>query len=52
MGYRRVVLDSYHTMTSAHRIYQGAGFRFVEPPPGFPAEMRDFVVFMDLDLAA
>lgn len=51
IGYRRVVLDSYHTMTGAHRIYQSAGFRFVEPPPGFPPEMRGVVVFMELDLA-
>ena len=50
IGYQRIDLDSYHTMTSAHRIYQGAGFRFVEPPPGFPAEMRAVVVFMELDL--
>ena len=51
-GYRRLVLDSYHTMTSAHRVYQEAGFRLVQPPPGFPPEFLDVVVFMEMDLAA
>lgn len=49
-GYRRVILDSHHTMTGAHRIYQAAGFEFVDPPEGFPESLVPVVVFMAMDL--
>jgi putative acetyltransferase len=49
--YDRVILDSHVTMTAAHRIYREAGFRFVDPPDGFPKELIPVVVFMELDLA-
>ena len=49
-GVRRIVLDSYHTMTSAHKIYRAAGFRDVGPPPGFPEKFVPVVVFMEMDL--
>lgn len=49
-GARRIVLDSYHTMTGAHRIYRAAGFRDVGPPDGFPDKFVPVVVFMELDL--
>lgn len=49
-GAARVILDSFHTMTAAHRIYRAAGFRDVDAPPDFPAAFRDRVVFMAMDL--
>jgi GNAT superfamily N-acetyltransferase len=49
-GARRMILDSYHTMHSAHRIYRGLGFRDVTAPPGFPQDLIAKVVFMELDL--
>ncbi len=49
-GRRRIVLDSYHTMTSAHRIYRAVGFRDVAPPDDFPAHYLGRVVFMEMDL--
>ena len=49
-GACKIVLDSHHTMTGAHRIYRDAGFRDVGPPPGFPEKFVPVVVFMELDL--
>jgi GNAT superfamily N-acetyltransferase len=49
-GYRKLVLDSHISMTSAHDIYRKAGFRDVDPPVGFPEIYRPVVVFMDLNL--
>ncbi len=51
-GYQRIVLDSYHSMKSAHAIYQAAGFRRVEAPGDFPEALKPLVVFMQCDLAA
>ena len=50
MNVRRIVLDSYHTMTGAHRIYRAAGFRDVPAPLDFPERWASRVVFMELDL--
>ena len=49
-GKARVVLDSFHTMTSAHRIYRAAGFRDVAAPDDFPDHLKPKVVFMEMDL--
>lgn len=46
LGYRRLVLDSHKSMTSAHALYRAAGFRDVDAPGGFPEEMKPEVVFM------
>ena len=35
-GYRRLVLDSHVTMTTAHRLYAGAGFRRTGSPRTSP----------------
>jgi ribosomal protein S18 acetylase RimI-like enzyme len=51
-SYRRIVLDSHRTMTSAHRIYRAAGFRDVAAPPGFPERFLSRVVFMEMNLGA
>lgn len=50
-GVTRVVLDSFHTMTAAHRIYRDSGFRDVAAPPDFPKALAPKVVFMELALA-
>jgi GNAT superfamily N-acetyltransferase len=49
---RRIILDSYHTMTSAHKIYRSAGFRDIPAPSDFPEQFRERVVFMDMDLGS
>jgi putative acetyltransferase len=49
-GNRRIVLDSFHTMKSAHAIYRSMGFFDVSAPDDFPARLRDKVVFMEMTL--
>lgn len=49
-GRRRVILDSYHTMTGAHKIYRAVGFRDMPAPADFPALYLGRVVFMELAL--
>jgi GNAT superfamily N-acetyltransferase len=51
-GYQRLVLDSHLSMAHAHALYRAAGFRDVEAPPDFPAELRPVVVFMEMALTA
>lgn len=50
IGYRRLVLDSYYTMTNAHALYEAAGFRRVPPPDDFPEAMKPKAVFMEMEL--
>jgi putative acetyltransferase len=50
IGYQRLVLDSYHTMTRAHALYEAAGFRRVPAPDDFPELLKPVVVFMEMDL--
>lgn len=49
-GYRSAVLDSHRSMTKAHEIYQGLGFKMVDAPVDFPAELKPNVKFMQRDL--
>jgi GNAT superfamily N-acetyltransferase len=49
-GYTKVILDSHYSMSSAHRVYQGAGFRIVPPPEDAPDSLKKIAVFMELDL--
>jgi len=51
-GYRHLVLDSHVSMTRAHDLYRGVGFRDVPAPADFPERFRPVVVFMELDLGA
>ena len=51
IGYRRLVLDSYHTMTRAHALYRDAGFHDVPTPADFPEHLKPVVVFMEMNLA-
>ncbi len=50
IGYRRLVLDSYVTMTRAHALYRAAGFRDVPAPADFPEHLKPVVVFMEREL--
>jgi len=50
MNYKRVELDSHYSMTKAHAIYRGAGFRDREAPEDFPKEVAKLAIFMELDL--
>lgn len=50
IGYRRLVLDSHHTMTRAHEVYRAAGFRDVAVPADFPDHLKPVVVFMEMTL--
>ena len=51
IGYARLVLDSYHTMTRAHALYRDAGFHEVPVPADFPQHLKPVVVFMEMELA-
>ena len=50
IGFRRLVLDSYHAMHTAHALYRRHGFVTCGPPPGFPEHLLPKVVFMEIDL--
>ena len=47
---RRIFLNSFHTMTSAHAIYRGLGFSDVPAPADFPPSLKGKVVFMEMAL--
>ena len=49
-GHRRLILDSFHTMTAAHKMYRSVGFRDCAGPDDFPNDLRDKGVFMEMDL--
>ena len=49
-GRRKVVLDSYPTLTGAHAICRAVGFRELGPPADIPARYLGRVVFMELPL--
>jgi len=49
-GYKRIVLRSHRAMTSAHRIYQEAGFEIMDGRGEFPS-IRDNALAMQKDIA-
>jgi GNAT superfamily N-acetyltransferase len=49
-GYRRIILDSHHTMTTAHAVYEAAGFRRTAPPADMPDWIKSIAIFMERDL--
>src|SRR5689334_20301279 len=52
IGYKKIYLDSHHTMTHAHKIYEEIGFKYISAPDSFPKEMIPFIVFMECELRA
>ena len=51
-GYKKVRLDSPKFMEAAHSLYRSFGFRDIEayPEMEIPAEFKDYLLFMELDL--
>ena len=52
VGYKKVRLDSPKFMEAAHSLYRSFGFRDIEsyPEMEIPAEFKDYLLFMELDL--
>lgn len=52
VGYNAVRLDSPKFMEAAHALYRSFGFRDIAPYPEMeiPAEFKDYMLFMELDL--
>ena len=50
LGYRRMMLDTFHTMKTAQHIYAKVGFVELAPTRDLPEQYRDKVVFMELAL--
>jgi len=53
VGYKKVRLDSPKFMEAAHSLYSSFGFRDIEayPEMEIPEEFKDYLLFMELDLA-
>jgi len=53
-GYKKVRLDSPKFMEAAHALYRSVGFRDIAayPEMEIPAEFKDYLLFMELDLLA
>ena len=52
IGYRRMMLDTGPRQREAQRLYRKLGFRDVDPYYDLSPQLRDWLVFMELDLAA
>lgn len=50
IGYRRMLLDTSHRQLEAVRLYERSGFRRIDPYYPLPDDLRDWLVFMELDL--
>jgi putative acetyltransferase len=51
-GYRKMMLDTGPAQREAQALYRKLGFRDVDPYYEMSPELRDWLVFMELDLAA
>ncbi|HMB47534.1 MAG TPA: GNAT family N-acetyltransferase [Afifellaceae bacterium] len=49
-GYRRMRLDTSNRQTEAIRLYESAGFRRISPYYPLSDEMKDWLVFLELEL--
>lgn len=49
-GFHKIVLDTFHTLKAAQHLYAKAGFTVTEPTFDLPVDIRDKVVFMELEL--
>ena len=52
LGYSRMMLDTGPKQIEAQTIYRKLGFRDAEPYYEMSAELRDWLVFMELDLSS
>lgn len=52
IGYKKVRLDSPKFMEAAHSLYRSFGFKDIEayPEMEIPAEFKEYLLFMELDL--
>ena len=52
VGYKKIRLDSPKFMEAAHALYRRFGFREIDayPEMEIPAEFKDYLLFMELDL--
>lgn len=50
IGYRRIMLDTGPAQREAQGLYEKLGFMRVEPYYELPPQLRDWLVFMGLDL--
>ncbi|GAB4006383.1 hypothetical protein GCM10028808_08260 [Spirosoma migulaei] len=52
VGYKKIRLDSPKFMKAAHSLYKRFGFRDIDayPEMEIPAEFKDYLLFMELDL--
>ena len=48
--FNKMVLSTFHTMKSAHRVYEKAGFEFCAPTMELPPQYQGKIVFMERDL--
>ena len=51
LGYSKMLLDTGPAQREAQGLYRKLGFRDVQPYYQLPAELRDWLVFMELDLS-
>jgi putative acetyltransferase len=52
IGYRQMMLDTGPAQREAQGLYRKLGFKDVEPYYELPPQLRDWLVFMQLDLGA
>ena len=52
LGYSKMLLDTGPKQVEAQTIYRKLGFRDAEPYYEMSAELRDWLVFMELDLSS
>ena len=52
IGYRRMMLDTGPAQREAQGLYRKLGFRDADPYYEMSPQLRDWLVFMELDLAA
>ncbi|WP_420148856.1 GNAT family N-acetyltransferase [Spirosoma sp.] len=52
VGYKKLRLDSPKFMEAAHALYRSVGFRDIDAYPEIeiPAEFKDYLLFMELDI--
>lgn len=50
IGYSKIILDTFHTMTAAHAIYKQLGFYVIETPSDVPEFVQKYAIFMEMVL--